>query len=209
MAVVKAPLLSLGASGTIGGALVFATWKGRAYVRKHAVPSNPRSGGQLSSRAMLQFLSQYWTNLSSVQKADWDTRAAVTNISPFNAFVAYNMQRWATNNRPSKLDPAGLVNTAGVSSAFTATPGLKSVTIGYTVGTLNDNWGVMIFRGLTAAMGVTRAEMVHIIVAESAAGFTWLDVALTTGTPYYYRAYPFSDDGVIGAAEDDITATPT
>lgn len=209
MVVVKAPMLSLDASGTVAGAIVFAKWKGRNYVRRHVVPSNPRSGGQLASRAMMQFLAQYWTNLSAGEKTDWETRAAVTNISPFNAFVAYNMQRWATNLKPSKMDPAEESDTAGVSSAFTATAGLKSITIGYTLGTLNQNWGILIYRGLTAAMGITRPEMVHIIPAETAAGFTWLDVGLTTGVAQFYRALPFSEEGKIGAAEDDVTATPT
>lgn len=209
MASVKGPLFSLDASGSIAKAVTYSKWKGRSYVRRLVIPANPRSGGQLSSRAMLKFLSQFWDTLSAADKADWDTRAAVTNISPFNAFLQYNLNRWATNDLPSKLDPATQTNTPGVSSAFTATAGLKSITVSYTIGTANDNWGVNIFRGLAADMGVTRPEMVHVMVAESAAAFTWLDVGLTTGTAYYYRAYPFTDDGLIGVAEDDITATPT
>lgn len=209
MASVKGPLFSLDASGSIGKAVVYSKWKGRNYVRRLVVPANPRSGGQLSSRAMVTFLSQYWASLSTAEQADWDTLAAVTNISPFNAFLKYNLGRWSTNDLPSQQHPAEEGDAAGVSSAFTATAGLKSITISYTVGTLNQNWGVLIFRGLAADMGVTRAEMVHVLVAESAAAFTWLNTGLTTGVPYYYRAYPFSEEGAIGAAEDDITATPT
>lgn len=209
MVKVNAPMMSLDASGKLGGAVVFSKWKGRNYVRRLVVPANPKSGGQLSSRAMVKFLSQYWADMSSAQQADWDTRAAITNISPFNAFMKYNLSRWAVNLNPSIADPAAEANTAGTSSAFTATAGLKSINIVYTLGTLNDNWGVYIYRGLADTMGITRAEMVQVLLAESAAAFTWLDVGLTTGVPYYYRAKSFSDDGVSGPAEDDITATPT
>lgn len=209
MATCKGPLFSISASGVLGGSIVYTSWKGRAVVRAHAVPANPKSGGQLSMRAMLKFLSQYWTNLSTSEKADWDTRAAVTNISPFNAYVAYNMDRWGVNNRPSQQDPAAGTDAAGVSSAFTAVAQSRAVLVTYTIATLNQNWGIAIYRGLTAAMGVTRSEMVQVIVGESAAAFTWLDFPLTAGVAQYYRAIPFSVEGVIGAAEDDITATPT
>lgn len=209
MATVKGPLMSLDASGAIADAIVYSKWKGRNYVRRHVVPSNPRSGGQLGSRAMVAFLSQYWASLTGVQQADWDDRAAVTNISPFNAFMAYNLDRWGNNLRPSKLDPATGDNTPGTISVFTATAGVKSILISATISSHDDNWGIAIFRGLTDAMGVLRSECVHIIPAEATQAFPWLDTPLTTGTAYYYRCYPFDDTGLVGAAEDDITATPT
>lgn len=50
MAKVQGPLFSMGASGSFGGALVFATWKGINYVRELVIPSNPQSAGQESAR---------------------------------------------------------------------------------------------------------------------------------------------------------------
>jgi hypothetical protein len=206
---VYGPMLSLRASGTVGGVATFAEWKGRPYVRKTVIPANPKSVGQLSVRAMMKFLSQYWASMTSAQKTDWDDLAAAASTSAFNQYLKYNMLRWGTNLRPSKLHPATEDNTPGTISVFSATAGSRSVLISVTLSSHDDNWGVCIFRGLTDAMGITRNELVQVIPAEATASFTWLDFPLTPNVAQYYRCYPFDDTGNIGAAEDDITATPT
>lgn len=53
MAKLKAPLLSLGASGQIGKALVFFPWKGLDVVRQHVVPANPQTALQTTQRGYL------------------------------------------------------------------------------------------------------------------------------------------------------------
>lgn len=53
MAKLKAPLLSLGASGAIGKSLVFFGWKGLDVVREYVVPANPKTQPQLDQRALL------------------------------------------------------------------------------------------------------------------------------------------------------------
>lgn len=53
MAKLKAPLLSLGASGAIGKAIVFFPWKGLDVAREYVVPTNPRSQAQIDQRALL------------------------------------------------------------------------------------------------------------------------------------------------------------
>ena len=50
MAKLKAPLMSLGASGQLGKALVFFPWKGLDVVREYVVPSNPKTALQLTQR---------------------------------------------------------------------------------------------------------------------------------------------------------------
>lgn len=50
MAKLKAPLMSLGASGALGKALVFFGWKGLDVVREYVVPSNPQTSGQNTQR---------------------------------------------------------------------------------------------------------------------------------------------------------------
>ena len=209
MATVKGPLFSIGASGTLGGAIVFSTWKGRPYVRQHAVPANPQSAGQLSIRAMLRFLSQYWDSLTDVQKADWETRAAPDNISPFNAYVQYNLRRWGTNLNPSKLDPATNDGTPGTISAFSATASSRSILLSATISSHDDNWGIKIYRGDDTGMGVTRNELVYVLPAEDTATFTWLDFPLTAGVAVYYRCTPVDDTGVDGTVGSEVVATPT
>ena len=50
MSKLKAPLLSLGASGAIGKSIVFFGWKGLDVAREYVVPANPRSAGQQTQR---------------------------------------------------------------------------------------------------------------------------------------------------------------
>lgn len=53
MAKLKAPLMSLGASGALGKALVFFGWKGLDCVREYVVPSNPKTASQVTQRSYL------------------------------------------------------------------------------------------------------------------------------------------------------------
>lgn len=50
MAKLKAPLLSLGASGKIGNAIVFFPWKGVNAAREYVVPANPKTTPQQTQR---------------------------------------------------------------------------------------------------------------------------------------------------------------
>jgi len=209
MAVVKGPLFSLDASGTIGGAIVASKWKGRNYMRRHAVPSNPQSVGQLSVRAMMQFLSQYWASLTANQQADWEDRAAVTNISPFNAFVAYNMSRWGNFLPPSIADPATAGDTAGTIANGSATAGSRCITLSIEVTVLAQNWGILVFRNLTGVFTRSREKLVHVIPAVTAAVYTWLDTPLAPGIAQYYEFSAISLLGVMGAASAEVNATPT
>ena len=53
MAKLKAPLMSLGASGALGEALVFFPWKGLNVVREYVIPANPKTTLQTTQRSYL------------------------------------------------------------------------------------------------------------------------------------------------------------
>lgn len=53
MAKLKAPLLSLGAAGAIGKAIVYFPWKGIDCAREYVVPSNPQTALQTTQRGYL------------------------------------------------------------------------------------------------------------------------------------------------------------
>ncbi|GAI32661.1 unnamed protein product, partial [marine sediment metagenome] len=53
MAKLKAPLMSLGASGAIGKTLVFFPWKGLDCAREFVIPANPKSTKQVTQRNLL------------------------------------------------------------------------------------------------------------------------------------------------------------
>lgn len=205
----KGPCMSIDASGTLAGAIVFSNWKGRSLARRHAVPANPRSGGQLSVRAMMQFLSQQWANLTSDQQAGWETRAAVTNISAFNAFIAYNMARWGVGDSPSKLDPATETGGPGSLTNHAATAQTRAIEVETECDTVADMWGINVYRSLTTGLTGARNQLVHTILAGDLATYTWLDFPLTPGIAQFYKFRQFTDDGVLGAVSAEITATPT
>ncbi len=209
MATVKGPLFSLAASGSLAGAIVFSTWKGRPYVREHVVPANPKSQAQLGVRQMLKFLSQYWDSLTPGERADWEEPAAVTNISPFNAFVAYNQSAWAQFLSPSIAYPATRTDTAGTITFDSVDPLVRSLLITVTVTVLADNWGVLIFRDLTTAFTPSRNNAVAAIPALSAAAFTWLDVPLPAGVEQFYRLASFSEAGDMNVLVTEMSGTPT
>jgi len=209
MAVVKGPLFSIGASGTVAGSIVYSIWKGRPYVRQHAVPANPKSQAQLGVRAALRFLSQYWESLDEATQADWIEPAAVSNISPFNAFVQYNMLRWGLFTTPSQLYPATEIDTPGTITFDSATAGVRSITLSVTVTVLEDNWGIAIFRDLETAFVPSRNNAVRFIPAVTADTFTWLDTPLAPGVAQFYRAASFSLDGTFDVLVTEKTATPT
>lgn len=209
MAGVKGPLFSLDASGSVGDAIVFAKWKGRNYVRRHAIPANPKSVGQVSVRAMLKFLTQYWVSLTEGEQTTWDTRAAATDISPFNAYVSYNASRWGRYAFPSKEDPAAVAGTAGTILSPTAVAGSRSILLSVPISVAADNWGVIIHSSLTTSFTPSRNTARQMIPAESTATFTWLDFPLTVGVEVFYRFESFSDDGVNDLLVGEESATPT
>lgn len=50
MAKVTGPLMSMDASGSVGGTLTFSKWVGRSYVRHLVIPSNPQTADQMTVR---------------------------------------------------------------------------------------------------------------------------------------------------------------
>ncbi len=209
MATVKGPCMSLDASGTIGGAIVFSKWKGRNYVRVHALPSNPKSAGQISVRSMLKFLSQYWASLSANDQATWEARAAQTNVSPFNAFIKNGLARWGTYAFPAQVDPAAETGTPGTILAPTATAGSRSILLAVPISVIADNWGVAIHRSLQTGFTPSRTTVVQVIEAEAQATFNWLDTPLDVGVEQFYRFESLSDDGVSTVLVGEQSATPT
>lgn len=120
MAIVKAPLLSLGASGALGKTLVGTTWKGIKVLREYVVPANPQTAGQVTQRGYMTTAVSFWRTVltSAVHRAAWD-RAALHDprtLSGFNAFAS-----GAVKMQPSDEDAsfAITVTASGTSVLFT------------------------------------------------------------------------------------------
>ncbi|MHC4405936.1 MAG: hypothetical protein ACYTG0_40360 [Planctomycetota bacterium] len=208
MVKLNGPMFSIDASGKLADAIVFSKWKGRNYARSLVTPANPQSGGQTGMRRMLRFLSQQWANQSAADQATWETPADAAVVSPFNSFVGANLQRWRNFLPPGQTYPVPDTGTVGTLLNEAATAGVRQITIDIDVSVLNNNWGILIFRDLSAAFSTAWTNMVQAILADSVASFSWIDTPLAAGT-YYYNFRAFSEDGVLGAEHGEVNATVT
>lgn len=205
---VAAPALSLDASGTIGDSMVFSKWKGRPYVRVRVIPHNPKSGGQVGIRAMFQFLTKQWAGLTAGNKATWINRAAATNISPFNGFIAYNQFRWRNFLGPSKVDPAAEVSTPPSAPTAVATAGVRQVSLAITKGANAPDWGYLIFRSPTGTFTSVWSNCIAVVQKDGSGNALYIDTPLAAGT-YYYEIMGIMIDGVKGDASIEYTAVVT
>lgn len=210
MARTVGPLMSLDASGSVAGTLTFSKWKGRGYVRQLVIPANPKTVLQVSTRAIMKFLSQAWgTDVDPTEQASYNTGAAADSISPFNEYIRQNLQRWTQFLPPSQATPAAATGTAPTfTSAPAATGGVGQVTIGWDVNLLNQAWGMFVFRSQTTGFTPARDNLVAVTPQLDTAAQTLVDTGLPVGT-YYYNFIPFSDTGKLFTATGQSTGVVT
>jgi len=90
MAKTTAPLLGFGASGQIGKTMVYASWKGRGYSRRHVVPANPNTDGQKAIRQSLRWLMAVFKLAGPNFTAPWNLYVKGQVMTAYNAFVKIN-----------------------------------------------------------------------------------------------------------------------
>jgi len=133
MATVTAPLLSFGASGQVAKSQVYSTWKGRPYVRRHVVPSNPQTAEQTLTRNAFTWLQQVYKFAPSVVTDAWAAYIAGRVMTGRNAFTKANLPllRTASDLGDMVLSPGAL---GGMPPAtFTVTPGNNQLTLAGTL----------------------------------------------------------------------------
>jgi len=127
-----APLLSFGASGQIAKTQVYSKWKGRPYVRRHVIPSNPRTSEQTLTRTAFTWLQAVYKLAPALISAPWDAYAKGIVMTGRNAFTKQNLPtlRPATDLSVMVMSPGalgGLPPTAAV-----ATPGSGQLSVAVT-----------------------------------------------------------------------------
>lgn len=208
MVKVNAPAMSLDASGSLAGTLVFSKWKGRNYVRQLVRPANPRDPKQVGIRSMFKYLAQSWKGMAALIEATYEELAEQNVYSPFNAYMSVNMNRWRLNKAPTKLHPATEDDDVGVGNHLAPVGGKGHVTVTYKTDTLNDTAGWMIFRSPTAAYSTSYANCVAVLWLQDVDEHTWIDSPLVAGS-YYYDARVFTNAGVLGAEMGEQVAVVT
>jgi hypothetical protein len=208
MVKVLGPMFSFEASGTIGSIATFSKWKGRPYVRQRVIPSNPKSALQVSTRAMMRFLSQAWVDVGATPQASWDALAAAAQISAFNAYISRNQQRYREFQAPSQTYPAAETGTLPVATLDSAVGGPSYMDLTMTITTLNAAWGVMLFRSATGTFTPSRGNCIAVLPVNGTGTLVYTDSNLAAGV-WYYDAKFFTAEGSLGPDEGEVNGTAT
>jgi len=91
MAKTTAPLLSFGGSGQIGKTMVYGSWKGRPYVRRHVIPANPQSAEQTVTRNAFSFLQSVYKFAPAEITDVWTSYASGLVMTARNGFTKLNL----------------------------------------------------------------------------------------------------------------------
>ena len=95
MARVTGPLFSMSASGTIGKAVTYGSWKGRPCARTWFIPENPQTAGQTNVRLALALLVAYWQiTVSQAQKDAYEVGAQGQGMSGYNLYMKRGMDQY-------------------------------------------------------------------------------------------------------------------
>ena len=207
MALTKAPLFGLDASGTIAGAIVFSKWKGRNYVRRHAVPSNPKSGLQVGMRAGFKFVSQAYATLSAGDVALWKVIADKTAVTPLNAQMKASQVNIRLGNGPIQDPVVGATTAPTIVAGTSATAAPKTLILAWAhpVTTPGDYF-VSVWMSKTGTF--TRSTATLIAVLPQAL-LTYTVRGLTTGQQYFFEVAEGNANGLIGTSSAEFSGTPT
>ncbi len=207
MALVKAPLFGLDASGALGDSIVFSKWRGRSYVRILTQPANPKSGLQVGMRSVFKYVTQAWAGLSAALKTEWEGEAAADNITGLNAQVRTD-QGLARRNIGWVKGPAESAGTTpDAPTALTGVAQPKTIVWSWTRPGVNQGDYTTAFYMFTTT-GFT-ADISNLVAVVDVATVTVTIFGLITGTAYFARCREMNTDGEFGALATEATQTPT
>jgi hypothetical protein len=200
------PMMSLDASGTVGKSITFSKWKGRNYVRKRVKPANPKSGLQTGMRAPMRFMSQSYASLTTTQKTNWKNQYKSLKITGLNSQARFNQTRVRQNlglySDPTNTPAAAEAAPTGV----TATAQPKSVKLVWVDSAGANDYATFIHRSTQTGFTPDVSNLVR-VVKHGVQTFT--DSRLPTGTAQFYVLRGTANEGTIGTAAAQVTATPT
>lgn len=142
MAKVTAPLLSLGALGTVGKTQTYSKWKGRPYVRQRVVPANPQTTEQTKTRSVFKVASDMWKGAPALLTAPWHRFAVGQVLTGRNAFIGKYTEvlRGLANRQLMVFSPGAKGGLAPLS--MIVTPGVGELTVAVTVPATPLGWSL-------------------------------------------------------------------
>ena len=99
MAILKAPLLSLGAKGQFGKTIVTSTWKGIKTGREYVIPANPQTTAQVAQRGVMSDCVEFWKTklITEALRTAWNL-AATANPKPLSGFNEFTSNQIKLRN---------------------------------------------------------------------------------------------------------------
>lgn len=209
MARPTAPLLSLSASGTLAGNLVYSSWHGRPYVKRRSTPRDPRSVAQLASRALMRFLAHAWSTRTAAEHATWDAHPDRPKLSRYHCYLAYNADRWAHYHAPSAAYPASLALPEPDWSERSALAEPRRNGLWMRNSIPARLWAVSVHRSLVTGTAAKPQNAILWWPTNTVLSPVY-DQDVTPGITYYYRFSKLSPTGrqLPGAVEFALTALP-
>jgi hypothetical protein len=183
VAKLKAPLLSLGASGQLGKTLVFFNWKGLDVAREYVIPANPKTTAQnlqrgyvIAAVAAIHAAQTDVTNpLIEVDKSAYSLYGTTfpTPRTWFNQIV----QRWLLAEVNGE-EPAVYSNGEFVD------PATEEITITLFNHQTADQAGFMLG-------GTSKTALLTAVAADGVVGVhTGVFTGLTKGVKYFFQFWP-------------------
>lgn len=142
MARTVAPLLSFEGSGQIAKTQVYASWKGRPYVRRYTIPANPNSAEQQLTRNTFRWLTNLWKFMPGSAVNGWQLYADSNRITDRNAFIKLNNGplREETNLLAMTISPSA--RSGIIAAGITVTPGSEQLTVALAAPALPTGWTI-------------------------------------------------------------------
>jgi len=207
MVKVLGPMFSLHASGSLAGAIVFSSWKGRPYARELVIPSNPKSGAQTGRRGMFKFLSQAWDGIATADQATFQDLADEMVASPYNGYMGINLGDWHNFLAPSQTFLRARTGTPSDNALTAAVWEENRIKLTLTGTALGDAWGIVIF---AKEAGAVTPAVGNAIIADPDTTIAAHDIFWTppTKATWHFNSIAFADDGAQAAAGGAQDAVP-
>jgi len=208
MARLTGPLGSLEAHGKLAGILSYGKNQGGSYARKSPVERYSQSHLQRSCRAMLAFLSSHWLDaLTNTDRASWEPLAAARTISPQQAYLRHNLQRWGNWKSPSvRYPPGGLQTNGFLLPQPTPTGQTGRVKWTWTALTIGNWWGMRIHRYPTTPFPSNRNSLSTVLLLNATGPHTAYELDVPPGT-WFYNVVPFHKNGQTSTTVYNKTTT--
>ncbi|MBA7570560.1 hypothetical protein ES708_12312 [subsurface metagenome] len=201
MAKLKAPLLSLGASGAIGKAIVYFPWKGLNVAREYVIPSNPKTTLQTTQRGYLS------AAVDAIHTAQADLTNPI-NEEDVQAYALYGSceptpRTWFNQAVKDWIDQEVATKKPCLCSAGALTPGASQLGVSLYLWEATCVAGKFYYG--TSKTALINTEDAVIVTQEATATIA----GLTPGVKYFVQFRPDVADPSEGARSGIYHGRPT